>query len=329
MTLKTRRIIFYSFVLIFLVATPPTILYSIGYSFDWQKKAIIQTGGIYLKSTPSQAEIYINNKLKKTTPRLISRLLPKTYSVKIAKNGYFTWQKNFEVFPQKVTENRNIILFPQKIETEKIAENSTSTIKYFLSTEEEKQNQAKAMLIASSSIAWILQNNELFYISKENNILYRSDLSGFIKKQISQKPLPAGNYKIIALNANKIALIDGEKNLYLLKENKAFEKIAENAQDAVFSDDAKKILWISGNEIWVEWLDDFLAQPFRKIGDKEMITRYASPIKQAIFYPDGEHIAFVVGEKIKITEIDGRDKRNTIDLVRAKNPQIYFDSKKD
>ena len=75
MTLLTRRLIFYALVIIFILAVPPTILYSIGYSFDWQKKILVQTGGFYFKSSPANAEILIDGKNDKTTPRLISRLL--------------------------------------------------------------------------------------------------------------------------------------------------------------------------------------------------------------------------------------------------------------
>ncbi len=326
MTRFTRRLIFYSLVIIFILATPPTILYATGYSFDWQKKALVQTGGFYFKSLPNSAAIFIDGKNKKTTPRLISRLVPKTYSIKIAGDGFSTWQKNLAIGPKLVTEARNIILFPKELKPEMILANATTTIFDFLSSPEDKKNQLQAQQIASSSAGWLNKNSDIFYIDGANFILYRQDFGGFIKEQMAREPLLKVNYKISANSNNRFMVTDTNGNLYLLnKDTGIFEQIFSQVKDAKFSGDNKKILIQTTNELWVLYIEDILIQPYKKAGDKELITRFSQPISQAIFYPDNEHIAFVVGDQVKIIELDGRDSRNTVDFLSAPSPQIYFD----
>jgi len=325
MTRKTRRLIFYCLVLLFLIATPPTIFYAMGYSFDWQTKTLAQSGGFYFKSLPDAADIFINGQNQKTTPRLISRLAPKTYDITISKNGFSPWHKNLEIEPSLVAEARNIILFPQNIQPEKIA-NTTSTITDFLATPEENKNQLQAKKIATSTAGWLNKGNDIFYVSNANFILYRQDLGGFIKEQLSKETLPKENYKIINSSNGRFLALDGKGALYLLNKNTGiFEQVADRVKDASFSGDDKKILIRKTNEIRILYIEDILIQPYKKTGEEELITRSGQTISQAVFYPDNEHIAFVASDQIKIIELDGRDSRNSVDFVSAPAPQIYFD----
>lgn len=324
MTRQTRRIIFYSFVCIFIFATPPIILYSMGYSYDWESNDLIQTGGLYLKSIPDQAQIFINSENKKTSPRLISHLLPKTYNVALTKDGCFPWQKNLTVSPKMVTEARNIILFPQNIAPELLDNKFAGSLHEYFMPAKDRNDLAKAAEVASTSAAWIYRDANLFYLSEENLMLYRTDLNGFYREQISKNPVPRGKYTIVAKNS-RLALLSQTGDLYFLNKEGLLKKISSDVKDTDFSSDGKKLLWSTGNEIWVQWLEEFLTQPYRQANEKEMITRYANPISSAIFFPDNEHLAFVVGDQIKVTELDGRDRRNTVDLLSAKAPQIYFD----
>lgn len=331
MTHKTRRIIFYSLVLIFVLVTPLIILYAVGYSFDWQKHILVQTGGIYLKSIPV-AQIAVNGKKNSQTTRLISRLLPKSYEVSVTKDGFYPWQKTLEVSPRLVTEARNIFLFPKQPESLSVAKNVTSSIEYFLSSTQEIQKENQAQNIASTTAGWLSKNNSVFYISKTNYILYQTDLSGPNKQQISKEALPVQpSYKIISNDGRIFLALSPKGDLYRLNNDSGiFENLGSRIKNAQISNDNKIALYATDNEIWSLYLEDFLTQPYKKAGDKELITRYAQKITQAIFYPDSAHIAFVVNDKIKVTELDGRDQRNTVDLISAVQPQIsqiYFDNK--
>jgi hypothetical protein len=121
-----RTLLFWILCFVFLIISPILVLYSQGYRFDFEKKTFVKTGGLFIKAQPKQVEIFLNGKLAKKTDlffgsALIQNLLPKKYKIEVKKDGFFTWEKNLEIQSGKVTEVKNIILFPKKIEFEKLA----------------------------------------------------------------------------------------------------------------------------------------------------------------------------------------------------------------
>lgn len=265
---STRRLIFWIFVAIFLLSTPPTILYAIGYSFDWQNHILVKTGAIYLKSTPANAVISINGESRYITPQLVPHLLPGDYSVIVQKTGFYPWEKKLNVQAGLVTEARNIFLFPTDITPQLVAKNVTSTIEYFLSDQTQRTVTRDAAQLASSTIGWLLNNENIFYVQKDSFIVYRTDLSGLIKEQLSREPLPPSDtYRIFANPNGQLAALSQEMDLYLLdRQPGAFNKIASQIKNVRFTSDNKKIIFWNDNEIWVMYLTDILLQPYKKSG---------------------------------------------------------------
>lgn len=120
MTRKTRRILFTAAVAVFLMAGAVVILYAQGYRWDFKTNRFLLSGGIYLKSQPKDARVFLNGKdLGKHTPYLIKNLLPlRQYKVKITKPGYQPWEKEFSIEPGYVVEAENIFLFPDKLNSQ-------------------------------------------------------------------------------------------------------------------------------------------------------------------------------------------------------------------
>lgn len=173
-----RKAFLYITIILFLLIAPTIIAYALGYSFDWQTKKPVLTGGFYLKSVPKKTNIYINDKFEQETPAFIKRLVPKYYQIRIEKEGYYPWGKNLKVESKIVTEVKNIILIPKEPELKE--ENIFPLIEEPLHT-----------------------------FRLENNILYKED------EQISLTPLEDGEYEIFARNDNVILL---SKDLYLLNQ---------------------------------------------------------------------------------------------------------------
>ena len=120
-----RKFLFWTFFLIFLIVGPSLLLYSHGYRFDLEKREIVQTGGLFIKALPKQAEVYINGKFIKKTDFVfgslfIQNLLPKKYEIEIKKEGFFSWKKNLKIKEKMVTEAKNIFLFPSDLTFELI-----------------------------------------------------------------------------------------------------------------------------------------------------------------------------------------------------------------
>ncbi|OGZ33710.1 MAG: hypothetical protein A3I88_02110 [Candidatus Portnoybacteria bacterium RIFCSPLOWO2_12_FULL_39_9] len=310
MNKQTRRLLLASLIIIFLLAAPAVLFYAWGYSFDWQNKKPVITGGIYLESIPKKAEIYLDGRLKNHTPRLLKRLVPKEYQIKLIKEGYYSWQKKLKVESQLVTEARNILLLPQAPEIELIDDNLTENF--------------------SLQSLFPKKEKEIFELQEPSYILYKSNPERTAQTQISVAPLPLNQtYQIIVSPNQNLAALSEQGKLYLFNpEKKIFEELAENIKGAQFSDDDKKILYFSQSEIWVAYLKDNLIQPYKKAGEKELITRLSQEIKQAIWYPKtNEHIILAVGQVIKIIELDNRDIRNITDFIETQASQIAYDAK--
>ncbi|NBO17339.1 MAG: PEGA domain-containing protein [Proteobacteria bacterium] len=63
-----------------------------------------QTGMISAKSQPEGANVYLDDKLITATNNSISGVDLGKHKLKIVKNGYVTWEKEIEVFPELVTD---------------------------------------------------------------------------------------------------------------------------------------------------------------------------------------------------------------------------------
>lgn len=118
MTRRTRKILFLFLLILFLIAAPLTVFYSLGWRFDWKTKKVIQPGVFYFKVWPKNVQIYLDNELKEKTDFffgsvLVENLLSKKYDVEIKKQGFHTWEKTLEIRKREVTEAKNIVLIPE------------------------------------------------------------------------------------------------------------------------------------------------------------------------------------------------------------------------
>jgi len=309
MTQRIRRIILIGAVLFFVLITPIILLYAWGYSFDWQNKKVVLTGGLYLKSVPKKAEVYINNQIQKEiTPTFIKRLLPKEYQIKITKQGYHSWQKNLEVESKIVTEAKNIVLIPFNPEIEIV-------------------NEVDRELPVNFSLKEFIQteSNTVFYINQPSRILYKTDKENSFQEQISLTPLPSNHqYEVFASSNEQFAVLDEINQLYLLNpQTKNFQLISQDVQDIQFSTDNQKLLYYTPFEIWIHHLRES-----EQIADnKELITRLSQKIKQAVWYKTSEHIIFSTQENIKIVELDNRGDRNIINITKLKAQEIGYSIK--
>ncbi len=401
MTKKTRTISFLICLFLFLLIVPVAVLYSQGYRIDFNPpaggKMLTQTGGLFLKAGPKQAEIYLNGKLVKKTDfffgsALIENLLPKRYKIEIKKptvptqTGFFPWEKTLEIKEKEVTEAKSIILFPENLNFNILATGvksfwfSPDGKKITLKEENEKQwalklydleknikshligeedvsskgaelinlefsenlkeislevgvsEQLKYFSLALDKTSPILieiktpatSSLENFIASKKfNNDTYYLDESGYLFKneeQITEKIFPIKQETEYGLEVfpNFIFLREGEILYQLNPDLKSFEKFFEGIQDLKISPDSKKIVLLSDYEIWILFLKDEMIQPQRKAGEKVFLMRLSEKIKNC-FWLNSDYLVFNVGNKIKISEIDNRDKINVIEIKPPTN----------
>lgn len=393
MSKKTRLVLLSIFVILFFLVAPQIILYSLGYRFDFERKKIVNIGGLYLKVWPPRAEIFIDGKFIKKTDFffdsiLIQNLLPKKYKILVEKEGYHPWQKTLEIKGKEVTKAENIILIKENLAFKNLEDNLSD---FFFSPDGkniilqklkekgakieifplEKENQKKIFSLSFKNIQEISLNpqnsQEIFFVKDNtlylknektlpilnnlisyeisgNNIIwlansgfiYRSDLSGNTIEVLNIEPFSIKKdalYKIISKNGiiflkeNKTPSVNSKGSLFLLNsKSKIFEKFHEPVKDLKFFDN--KILFFNDNEIWFSNLDS------KKI-EKTFLTRFSEKIEDC-FWLNPYYLIFNTKDKIKILEIDNRDRINIVNLIEfsalsepaedEKNPKIFWNN---
>ena len=129
---RTRFVYFIIFFLVFLAVAPFILLYSFGY--NWTKNfSLLQTGGVYVYSSETGAQLYLDNKLDNSTSvfqhgLLVKDLRPDTYGIKLVKDGYIDWRKNIEVTAERVSEAYPFLIPKQIVNTPVLSQIPKSAI---------------------------------------------------------------------------------------------------------------------------------------------------------------------------------------------------------
>lgn len=139
-----RRIVFWSFLVIFLVSLPALWFYTTGYRFEWDGMArnIVGVGGLYI-STDSQNVTFFVDETPVTDFRIfrqasyIQNLVEGKHSVHVQSEGLQTWTKDLPVQSYIVTEAFAFTLptIPQiRVISEYLTSTGTSVIRNATST---------------------------------------------------------------------------------------------------------------------------------------------------------------------------------------------------
>jgi hypothetical protein len=203
MSLNLRRLIFYSFCLVFFIATPLIILYARGYEIDWQQLstplALKKTGMAIIYSEPSGADIYLNGQLQTQfngrflkkiipaeknslkTPARIKELTPGAFDLKVDLPGYWPWTRRIMIYPEKITHILDINLFRNG---QPILLSDVPRQKVSLSP------NSKKLLLPSSGLTLDLKSAKTEKVaSGSDNILAEADWSPDSSKIIFEKKL--------------------------------------------------------------------------------------------------------------------------------------------
>ncbi len=124
------------------------------------------------------------------------------------------------------------------------------------------------------------------------------------------------------------------KNVILFPQNPNFTEVSTSTEEietivgnllvSDLSPDQKKLLEYNDHEIWFSLLGGPPEQSAGPAPERIFLTRFSEKIGRVLWLND-YYLIFNVGEKIKIAEIDDRDKLNVVDLAQFPEPQIFWD----
>lgn len=166
------------------------------------------------------------------------------------------------------------------------------------------------------------------------NDIYFVDNSGYLFKnqeKISEKllSLQQETEYSLEISQNYIFLREGDIFYLFNRELKSFEKFFEHGKGLRISQDKKKLVFFSNSEIWVLFLEERLSQPRKKVGEKVLIARFSEELGE-VFWLGVDHLIFNSSNRLKIAEIDDRDRINIVDLpsdqnfIEFKKPRIFW-----
>jgi len=269
---------------------------------------------ILLKVSSKKAEKYFILELEKNPPRLISLGFLGTDIEDIS----FNPQTSQKIFFTKISKKKNkeseifqTDLFEADLESEKISQT-----------------------ILSNLITYGISEENIFFISNEGFLFKTTDLSGKKQEKLSLSPffLKKEEKLQLLVNSSEILLKEGDNLYFFIQDSKEFKKLSISGNSFSFSPDFKKIVYFNNYEIWILFLKEKLDQPPKKAGEEAFLTRFSEEIGQVLWLTD-HYLIFNTGNKIKIAEIDDRDKINIVDLfsekeqVEFKNSKIFWSKK--
>ena len=210
---------------------------------------------------------------------------------------------------------------------------------YFIAQDSEKVSNLYSFSLDDSTLELLipeisvydLSRSSIFFLQK-NNIPFKSDLDGGNLIQINDRPFTNSeigeNGRLIVYDEDRQVLISENGELYVRNNGgeDLLKKIGDGILGAPFSDDGKKLLFWSENEISVIFLRKWEVQPYRAENEIQTIMRLSTPVDNVFWFRDYEHIFFSVKNKIKLVELDSRDHRTILDIFEnnlAEFPAVY------
>ncbi|MBI4280675.1 PEGA domain-containing protein [Candidatus Uhrbacteria bacterium] len=113
MSRTVRALIFYTFFVVFLITAPILLLSTTGYRYNWKRGRFEGQGALLVKSTPRNARITLNGRLRdELTPALL-QLSPNEYQIEIFKTRYHPWRKNLSVTSRQTSFAEDIVLWKE------------------------------------------------------------------------------------------------------------------------------------------------------------------------------------------------------------------------
>ncbi|MBI5079449.1 PD40 domain-containing protein, partial [Candidatus Wolfebacteria bacterium] len=224
MTIRFRRLIFYSLFIIFIPLSAGIILYSQGWRFDFKTFSAQKTGAIYIETKPKNVVIEINGKYSPDrsgiiqSGTLISDLLPKIYRLAVKKTGYFPYYKNLEVKPSMVSELIDTILIPEKFKETEITPNRL------------KGDEISAWDADNKKIIVKNSKNDVYYFYELNNLSSVFNISASLNNL--SKKFAAKKISFYRLDSNKLIVESDKNELYIFDINKLkLEPLFLNSSD--------------------------------------------------------------------------------------------------
>lgn len=277
MPTKSRRILFYGLVLIFLVLGSGISLYASGYRLNLSNLHLVKVGGLFVRSLPQDVAIWLDDKSIQNKTGLLSGgtfvtgVYPKNYKLELYAEGYRDWKRNVSVAPALVTEIKHALLIPK--ESRKISERAVDD--FWLTGESvvEKSPSGKIYLTGTTST---LPGTVLLGSTGDGKIILSKDAKkrywtnqDQATSTVLENILTKGN----SLRPEDMLMLDENGDVLVQKQNSILDIDASAKQTSVVTTTTSNMRMerLSPSRFWLAWTvydpkqDEFQVQVYDKL----------------------------------------------------------------
>lgn len=315
--MSKKFIITIATIIIIVIAASVAIFLAKGYTFSSKEKRIVGTGIITISSEPDSASVFVDGHLTTATNATISSLPPKTYTIKVVREGFISWEKQVNVKEGLVTPIK-LTLFPAIPTIYPLTFNGVDSAT--LSPDGAKL----AFIVPTSAVkkagvwVWTQTSNQpiSFARSAEPHQIAQNTIADFAKATLKWS---GDSKQVLATVGNNNYLLEADR---LNGEPRDITPILQ-ATLQTWEDDSKSknearvlavrdssVRQIASSSADVRWSPDetkFMVGV--KVYDLEAKKEYLLPAaKVHMWLPDSRHIILVEEGTISITDLDGTNK---------------------
>ncbi len=213
----SKRIFWWFFSLFaFIIASALLIFYAAGYTYDFNTKKIVKTGIVYLTVNPSDnLKITVDGRILATkSPAKIAYLSPGKHDLKIEKDGYNNWEKEYDVKANTVIYEYNVNIFLNKPEQGVLKKDITN---YNLNTDKNQIAYSQKGGFYKAKLDKTIKNPEklsgtlslnTIWSKNSDTMLYKTDYWYFYNGKSQKTKIPASTSNIMLIDQTAYYIIN-------------------------------------------------------------------------------------------------------------------------
>ncbi len=272
MHITLRRLLFWLFFLAFFAVGTLLIVKTQGFVIDWENLALVKTGGIFIKALPSDSRLFLDGEPYKKPASLwnsgilVKDLLPKTYTVRVERDGRYPWEKTLVVSPGLVASASAIRLFEKEPEmtpiSSRILEDFWLVKGGIVEKSGGKLHFGGALIRGSGVLEALPDRSELITTDKDLNFFFVSlsdpetatnlrtlfaslaQTRGFLKRNVRVESVALHPFSPSAV------VVRYDTGVFLMDVKKLeLQKIAENAGKGALFTASNEAYWVTSSSI--------------------------------------------------------------------------------
>lgn len=351
---RIQQLIFGLFIVLFFVSAPLVVLYTAGYRWNPQQ-GVVQTGTLFLASTPRNARITLNgDRHKDTTPTVVKTLRPGSYTVGLSLPEHLPWEKQLDVRQGETTFIENVLLFLDTAPVLRLREDMQN-----VSWSPANDRVAWAYHQAGWTEIWVSRTDQ-----PASRLIHRQQIDEDVRltwldgetiqidsaiqvtvtingERVTQEDtaeqisfFSQGDTVDVRVDGRQIARLPSG-NYRVLDQRDPYILLQETASQVVSLltlNDQDEPLLLQEEAIYVEWIrQDALAfaTPYAihiyepSTHETTLITRISERIHNVVWHPDGGYLFYATDTEVRVIELDERNGRRMTVLATLPDIQSF------